>query len=427
MFKQEKLFSLEDINEEIQIEKILPFKRVRDDYWDFKNIPAGTGVYGIHPYPAMFHFLVVRELIRLYSKETDLVLDPFMGSGVVAVECIINNRNFVGYDLNPLAILISKVRITPLSNKVLLASLDKIIKEFEKTEPEKITFHNIDYWFDDYVINDLSRLRKCILNIDEEKLRNFFKVVFSEVVRRVSKTEYNEFKLLRKKKENNTKSVLSTFYDVSLKNIGLITEFYKKYNPSIYSNVTIEERNILKGIPLKDNSVDLVITSPPYGDSRTTVAYGQFSRLSLQWLNLEEKVDKESLGGKAKEIKNDLPSEILYDILNKIYNKDNKRAKEVYSFYDDLYTGIKIISPKIKNNGVVCFVVGNRKVKGEELPTDKICADFWQSLGYEHIKTIVRAISNKRMPIENSPNNVKGEKDTTMRYEYIVILRKNSK
>ena len=41
-------------------------------------------------------------------------------------------------------------------------------------------------------------------------------------------------------------------------------------------------------------------------------------------------------------------------------------------------------------------------------------------------KTIVRAISNKRMPIENSPSNVKGEKDLTMRYEYIVILKKKA-
>lgn len=69
-------------------------------------------------------------------------------------------------------------------------------------------------------------------------------------------------------------------------------------------------------------------------------------------------------------------------------------------------------------------MVGNRRVKSEELPTDKIVADFFESLGFQHQKTIVRAISNKRMPLENFPSNVKGERDFTMRYEYIVNLKK---
>ncbi|MGB9774733.1 MAG: hypothetical protein ACP5JH_02870 [Bacteroidota bacterium] len=74
---------------------------------------------------------------------------------------------------------------------------------------------------------------------------------------------------------------------------------------------------------------------------------------------------------------------------------------------------------KLKSNS-------NRRVKGEELPTDKISADFLESHGFQHQKTIVRAISNKRMPIENAPSNIKGEKDFTMHYEYIVILRKSA-
>ena len=88
--------------------------RIRDESFDFKDIPAGSLVYGIHPYPAMFHFMVVRRLLLEFSKEGDIVLDPFMGSGVCAVECLVNGRNFVGYDINPLALLIAKVRTTPI-------------------------------------------------------------------------------------------------------------------------------------------------------------------------------------------------------------------------------------------------------------------------------------------------------------------------
>lgn len=288
-----------------------------------------------------------------------------------------------------------------------------------------MAFHNIHYWFDKEVIKNLSKLRQAIFEIEGDKVKDFFKVAFSETVRRVSKARYNEFKLLRRKDGNNNSDVLKIFREVSLKNIGLSIDFYRKFKLA-RSTLVLEERNILNSIPLEDSSIDLVITSPPYGDSRTTVAYGQFSRLSLKWLGLEENVDKTSLGAKPKDISPGLPSVLLYEYIEKIANKDEKRAREVFSFYNDLYNSIKIIARKVKKKGFICFVVGNRRVKGLELPTDKISADFFENQGYCHEKTIIRAISSKRMPIENAPSNIKGEKDFTMRYEYIVILKRRS-
>ncbi len=125
----------------------------------------------------------------------------------------------------------------------------------------------------------------------------------------------------------------------------MLKNFYNNYPPSNV-NIILEERDILDGIPIEDNSIDLIITSPPYGDSRTTVAYGQFSRLPLRWLGLEENVDKTSLGVKAKPIFYDLPSAILYECIKKISIKCEKRAKEVFSFYNDLYNSIKIMKKR---------------------------------------------------------------------------------
>lgn len=402
-------------------EEELPFKRVRDTSLDYKEIPAGSGVYGIHPYPAMFHFLLVRHLLKSFSQEGDLVLDPFMGSGVAAGECYLNNRNFIGYDINPLAVLIAKVRTTPIPSPKLLQVLRQLEICYEETEPEQVEFPNIHYWFAEEVINALSKLRRCIFSIQEEDYRDFFKVVFSQTVRKSSKADYNEFKLLRRNNDS-TPNVMNLFKTISLHYIGLLDEFCRE-TPPTKPLIRLETRNILD-MHLAEESVDFVITSPPYGDSRTTVAYGQFSRLPLYWLGLEEKVDKESLGSKPIEITSGLPSLILYDVLEKVAKKDEKRAREVFSFYRDLFLSIQKIARVVKKKHYVCFVVGNRRVKGEELPTDKISADFFQSLGFEHIKTLVRAISRKRMPSENAPSNISGERDFTMRHEYIVILKK---
>lgn len=421
---QKELFELEAQKyKRPLIEGSLPFNRVRQENWDFKGAMASTDVYGIHPYPAMFHFLLVRELINSFSTEGDTILDPFLGSGVTAVESAINNRTFIGFDINPLAVLITKVRTTPLPQRLVLETLDEIERNTRRTAPEAVTFHNIDFWFDEIIIASLSQLRQALFAVADEKMRDFFKVVFSEVVRRVSKTSYNEFKLVREKKPQPAANVSGTFREVALKNIGLLSEFYRK-QPVFESSLSLHNHNILDSGIIPDQTIDLVVTSPPYGDSKTTVAYGQFSRLSLRWLGLEETVDRTSLGGKAKEITSTLPSPILYEYLEKIARKDEKRAREVFAFYDDLFDAVKTIAEKVKPSGHICFVVGNRTVKGEQLPTDKISADFFAHAGCRHKKTAVRAILNKRMPSENSPSNIAGQKNSTMRFEYIVVLEK---
>ncbi len=416
--KQEFLFNLSHP----ETDAFLEYKRKREPAFDFRSIPASSGVYGIHPYPAMFHFRVVRQLLSQFSSKSQWVFDPFMGSGVAAVESLIHQRHFIGYDINPLAILIAKVRTTPLPRALLSRTLQHLIAHFPRIAPTPINFRNIHYWFDDATIEKLSQLRQAIFHLEDSAIRNFFLVSFAETVRRVSRTKYNEFKLLRKKQETS-QDVLQTFQATSLRNIDLLTRFYRSH-PASTSTVILQEQNILHNPPLENGSIDLVLTSPPYGDSRTTVAYGQFSRLALQWLGIEERVDKTSLGSKACEITSDLPSPLLYHSLEKIEARDEKRAREVFAFYKDLLAAIRTIGAIVKPGGHVCFVVGNRRVKEIELPTDKISADFFESVGFTHLQTIVRAISNKRMPSENSPSNVKGKKSSTMRYEYIVVLQK---
>jgi hypothetical protein len=120
-----------------------------------------------------------------------------------------------------------------------------------------------------------------------------------------------------------------------------------------------------------------------------------------------------------------LPSTALYETIDKINAVDKKRGKEVINFYHDLFESINVISSKVRKEGYVCFIVGNRKVKGYELPTDIITRDFFVNNGFSYLETLIREISNKRMPSVNSPTNIKGLKDNTMRYEYIVILQKN--
>ena len=190
-------------------------------------------------------------------------------------------------------------------------------------------------------------------------------------------------------------------------------------------SVLVMDVNTAKGeCPLGPKPFDLVVTSPPYGDSPTTVAYGQFSRLSAEWIGLPNarKVDRISMGGSRRS--EQLPESPVTSAIDKIRSVDEKRAGQVEAFYLDLLNSIETVASITSDDATVCYVVGNRRVKSVTLPTDAFIQYAFGKYGFEHEETIVRNIPNKRMPLSNSPSNIPGKTDTTMREENIVICRR---
>jgi DNA modification methylase len=409
-----------------------------ENNWDFLKSNTKEYTHCFHAYPAMMIPQIARRLLEKYGKEASLLFDPYCGSGTSLVEANLNNIISIGTDLNPLARIIAKSKTTPLD----LDFLDKLLNDFynflyqlnfsEIAIDEDIipSFDNIDFWFSKNAQKKLAIIKKFIRNIEDESYRNFFIVAFSETVRESSFTKKGEFKLIRipsTKRENfsiNPFDIIISKLERNKK--GLIDFINAKTNGS-YSK--IYDFNTVDNIPthiIGKGTVDLVITSPPYGDSRTTVAYGQYSRLSSQWLDIKEAslVDKKLMGGTNSEIPDKFSSQILNQVLEEIEKIDIKRKNEVASFFNDYKKSIDNISQVLKKQGKVCYVVGNRTVKGIVIPLDRITNDFFESNGFEHVETIVRNIPNKRMPSLNSPTNVIGRKSNTMKNEYIVICRK---
>jgi DNA modification methylase len=426
------------------------------DFWDFKNENTKEYSHGYHSYPAMMIPQVARHLMRFIlntQPNINSVFDPFMGSGTTLVEGILHRLNTCGTDLNPLARLIGKVKTTPILPTYLLEVSDNLVNSIRVAEEKylngelefsKPDFKNIDYWFKPYVIDYLQLIKKQIKLTDDSDVKMFFWLIFSETVRYVSNTRNSEFKLYRiaeEKLDDWNPDVISIFTKFLYRNIETNLHFYNLYheqNPDIEPIVDIHDFNTksLTGIP--DSSFDLLITSPPYGDSKTTVAYGQFSRLSLQWLDFNEigedeelfkeinQIDNLLLGGKVdSEVINNLQSDTLKETIDCIAEVDVKRAFEVLQFYVDLDKALSEITRVMKPNSYQCWVVGNRTVKKKNILTHKIIIELFSKYNVSHILTFERNIPNKKMPKENSPTNKSGEKVTTMNGEIIFVLRKN--
>ncbi|MCL2474445.1 MAG: adenine methyltransferase, partial [Alphaproteobacteria bacterium] len=239
-----------------------------------------------------------------------------------------------------------------------------------------------------------------------------------------SYTRDNEFKLYRIKEEQ-TLLFNPDVYGLFFKKLDRNITIYKNY---YYPLLEDEQELKFHNEPFVSTTkqYDIVLTSPPYGDSRTTVAYGQFSLFANAWLGIEKAntLDSNLMGG--RKVKTLFDNSLINSELEAIKEQDNKRAFEVASFYYDLDHSIAKVASAIKQGGYACYIVGNRLVKGTTLSTDQFIAERFEKQGFKHVITYKRLLSNKRMPSENSPSNIKGIKANTMLYEYAVICERVS-
>lgn len=413
---------------------IVDYKRVYDAKWNFKEGSMREYVHGLHPYPAMMMPLIARAMLKTYGKGRNTVFfDPYVGSGTTIAEAqLYGVKAAYGFDLNPLALLIAKVKTQSLDItkvKDAYASLSVFLEQIGD-HYETPDFSILHSWFREKNIIELSKLRSFVFSIEDENVRDFFKVCFSEVTRSVSETRNGEFKLYRMPKkslENFNPDAIELFHNVTQRNIKIMEEAAVQYCTDVNLFLDSSEYAVSK-YGLK-NSVDLIITSPPYGDSHTTVAYGQFSRLSNEWLGFKNagQVDAGLLGGKKlAECTFDIPE--LDEAIKQIKAADDAingdRYKSVISFYHDYQQTIQAIAETVKVGGYAIFVVGNRRVRNVELPLDVVTFKMFEKLGFEHVITHVRDILNKRMPSKASSANEQGEQVPTMTNEYIVVMRK---
>lgn len=466
----------------IQKLKALPI-----DYWDFREDDTKEYTHGLHNYPAMMVCPISRNIIRMVKElqPVHALFDPFAGSGTVLVEGMLSGIETVaGNDINPLALLLTKVKTTPIQHHPLVKETDSLLSRISSRrselswaldsidsyiidtlgldvadkkgwgdeapkyleqfcEEKKLDiivpdFKNLGYWFRPRVIFELSIIKTEIEKIQDKDVRDFIFIALSESIRFVSNRRNGEFKMFRMpvaKVQTFNPDVFNEFKKILIRNIDKMQNFCEALEKeNAHPKVSVFRNDACNLTDAPDNTYDLIITSPPYGDSRTTVAYGEYSRLSLQWINLFDLTEKEIMGVDrslmgGKKYRNGfeftLQSPTLRESLERIKDTDVERAGDVYSFYADLDASIKSVAAKTCSGGYQFWVVGNRTVKNELLKTDVIITELAPQYGLTPIFTVDRNIPNKVMPSQNSPTNVSGATGSTMTMEHIIILRKN--
>jgi DNA modification methylase len=422
--------------------------------WTFLEYSTKQFTHGFHLYPARMHPEIAKRLIAKYASDTkNVVFDPFMGSGGVLVEAVLHGNNAIGIDVNPFAVLLSKVKTTPIAVNKLQKTYEKIIINSKNDFESKIRYDNapksksldINFWYKKDVIEKLQILKHHIFELKDNNVKDFFKICFSLTSRRASNQRNGIYKIYRINQENLKTfkpDTFAIFDDVCTKNIQGMKDFVVSVSNAKAFPMLGDTRNISESferIPsgiLENGKTHLIVTSPPYGDHSTTVAYGQFSKHIGLWLELPQEklfdVDSSGLGGKKKEF-SDLGSPLLDKILHEVRENDKKitkktnipcRAEDVYAYFHDTNSCLEQISQFLKEGGsCCCFVVANRTVRRVKIPTDQIIVELGKKYGLRHIDTIYRTIANKAMAIKNAPENISEFTGDTMTKESIVIWK----
>jgi DNA modification methylase len=131
------------------------FSNTKNDFsWSFSNKTRKDTAYithGYHRYPAKFIPQIVARLVEKYTNEGDLIVDPFGGCGTTLVEAKVMGRPSIGVDINPVAVLITKAKITPINPQKIekaFISLKAILNTYgDKTIIKAPEHERIDYWF----------------------------------------------------------------------------------------------------------------------------------------------------------------------------------------------------------------------------------------------------------------------------------------
>lgn len=393
-----------------------------------------SDIHGTALYPAVMVAPVQRDLLKeiLPEKEAITVFDPFVGSGTAVYEAarLRPDARIVGSDINPLAILITRVKLEGVDSLRIeedIASLEKMLMR-EQLQVNVPQFYNIDKWFKVPVQHSLAWICDAVNRIECEKNRRFFWYMLIDVVRKYCNSRSSTYKLHLRTEEQVKRIGNNVVQDYMAK----VKEEWRFFEEVQCDCAELNQGDTIEYLKtLKENCVDICITSPPYGDNATTVPYGQYSTLAMSWISSEDlnlegweldtyaSIDSRSLGGCSSPASNDFLG-ILDDeeILKNIDSINPKKRAKVTRFFSG-YTAFLEEMIRITSYKAV-LTLGNRTVDGINIDLAGYTERYLKRKGLGVSERMRRPIARKRTPSKVS--RVKGSPVNSMKEERVIVV-----
>ena len=394
-------FSINDMPINVDFRKLVSWLKAGDQL-----------THQIHPYPAKLLPHIIYFFLKAHSNlKHKIVLDPFCGSGTVALEASIQGFLPLVADANPFALLLAKVKTTPYSVKKLTETAENILikaKKYRTAPPIDVV--NQHLWYSPEHKKKLEIILRAINEIEVTDEKDFFKICFSSLAKKISYADPAISVPVRLKTKESFSdatndriqkrldwikglNVIDEFRSVVNSNIERIKQTNEKYPERVVAkNVGNDARNIFTNSDLTtqmpDNSIPLIITSPPYGSAQK---YIRSSSLSLNWLSfvppkglrsLEEKsIGREHLITELLCLEEGNLPTTYNNLIERIAKTNNSRARITQKYLIEMEQVAKELSRIIAPSGRIILILGNNQVCGETLRNDEFMTYCFKKYG----------------------------------------------
>lgn len=411
-------------------------------------------------YPAKFHPPVIRTLLDQYTNEGDHILDPFCGSGTLLVEAAVSGRHAIGTDIDPVAIFVShvKTRLFDLpklseSCELLLDKVHTLRRSKEEyidrkfndlsqddvdvvVETEELwvpAIPNLHHWFRRYVVVDLARIHRQIMQLPVPNVhRDFLRLCFASIIRASSNADPVPVSGLEvtahMKRKDEAGRVINPYalLEKALKRaIIAVTAFKERANQG--SNIEVFQADATRIASSVRSHIDIVITSPPYHNA---VDYYRRHQLEMFWLGLTsthadrlallpQYIGRSKIPQRHPFVANEIVATPLAQEWElRIRNVSPKRADEFKHYVVAMHKTFEQLAQIIPVDGHALFVVGHSTWNSTEIPA----ADLFAELAGASFKLTQQLW----YPIENRYMSYRRRNGANIDKEYVLVFRRSA-
>lgn len=380
--------------------------------WSFINDNTTYLSHDIHPYPAKFVPQIPAQIIRLLSSHGEMIWDPFGGCGTTALESLLNDRCCLSTDINPIGSIIGKAKTTALCSedeeelnrfierlkyyKNNAQSLQDYFEEHnEELEREIPPIPNIGKWFSQNAICELAFLKLLMKkNISSDAAIAVAKASFSKIITSVSNQE-SETTYRAVEKTIKTGEVIDIYEKNLISNYAKIKKLSSSigYRTCKFLTINVMDPIVNTSSEIKPDSIDLIVTSPPYPNA---FDYHLYHRFRIFWLDEDPR----------EMAKNEIGSHLNYQHKKSGFDK----------FKEEMLPVLKNCFLSLKPGRYAIFILGDAVFNGKEYDTAKEIGLLAETIGFRNIGRINRPLSETKRSVKSWARRAQSEQ--------ILLLRK---
>lgn len=416
-----------------------------EDAFTMRSAPRRSSGHGLFQYPAMMlpelQGALLDDVVAA-DPSVASVVDPFAGSGTVLLEALRRGLKFRGLDVNPLAVLLCAVKARVYDAERLSEAFARALVRARICTAVCGVPAAAAPWFSSAVQAQLGCLRRAVREEPDQDLRRAMWVCLAETIRLTSDSRTSTVKLHRLPKDviaSRAVDALAVFEQVAAKHqLQLAGQsevlLSAPRGPGRRATATcrVGDARLHRW---RGGQADVLMTSPPYGDNRTTVTYGQHSYLPLVWIDHEDipgepdppvnaySVDRASLGGSLSDALDarDRLSEASPSFeatARQLEDAGRNAQRRLCAFFRDLDESLGPIVAGVRADGWMLWTVGERRIAGTPVPTVAVLRELLVHRGARTVAAVERGIpaGRKRMAPRNGIS-------ATMTTETVLVMR----